>query len=85
MRYLSRVMQGLVAVIVTVHQAAVLLGLVAALVLGPLCFLLFKSGGGARRALVAIAVGVGAGLVTFSVSAHLLHVAPVDVEVVSLD
>ncbi len=78
-------MQGLVAVIVTVHQAAALLGIVAALVLGPLCFVLFKNGGGARRALVAAAIGLGAGLVAFGVSARLLHVAPLDLEVVSLD
>ncbi|MBI1946970.1 MAG: hypothetical protein HYS27_14840 [Deltaproteobacteria bacterium] len=78
-------MQGLVAVIVTVHQAAVLLGLVAALVLGPLWFALFKNGGGGRRLAVAALVGVGVGLITFGVSAHLLHVAPLDLEVVSLD
>lgn len=78
-------MQGLVAVIVTVHQAAAVLGIVATLVMGAVCFLLFKNGGGARRGVVAALVGVGCGLVTFGVSAHLLRVAPLDVEVVSLD
>ncbi len=78
-------MQGLVAVIVTVHQAALLLGLVATVIMGAVCFLLFKNGGGARRVLGAGLVGLGAGLVTFGVSAHLLRVAPLDVEVVSLD
>ncbi|MCC7069699.1 MAG: hypothetical protein IT383_00140 [Deltaproteobacteria bacterium] len=78
-------MQGLVAVIVTVHQAAVLLGVVALVVMGAVCFLLFKNGGGARRVVIAGLVGVGCGLVTFGVSAHLLRVAPLDVEVVSLD
>lgn len=78
-------MQGLVAVIVTVHQAAAVLGIVATLVMGAVCFLLFKNGGGARRGVVAALVGVGFGLVTFGVSAHLLRVAPLDVEVVSLD
>ena len=78
-------MQGLVAVIVTVHQVAVLLGAASGLALGLLSFVLFRAGGGARRAGIAVLLGVGAGLLTLGVSAHLLRVAPLDVEVVSLD
>ena len=78
-------MQGLVAVIVTVHPVAVLLGALAALALGLLSFALFRAGGPGRRVALAVVFGVGTGLITFFVSAHLLRVAPLDVEVVSVD
>lgn len=78
-------MQGLVAVIVTVHEIAALLGALSGLALGLLSFALFRAGGPVRRMAVAAAFGLGTGLVTFGASAHLLNVAPLDVEVVSLD
>lgn len=78
-------MQGLVAVIVTVHEIAVLLGVLSGLALGLLSFALFRAGGAGRRVVLALVFGLGTGLLTFGVSAHLLDVAPLDVEVVSLD
>lgn len=78
-------MQGLVAVIVTVHQLAVLLGALSGLVLGLLSWVLFRAGSPARRTALAAAFGLGTALLIFALSAHLLDVAPLDVEVVSVD
>lgn len=78
-------MQGLVAVIVTVHEVAVLLGALSGLALGLLSWVLFRSSSQGRRLAIAGALGLGTGLLTLGVSAHLLDVAPLDVEVVSVD
>ncbi|MCC7112595.1 MAG: hypothetical protein IT382_25110 [Deltaproteobacteria bacterium] len=78
-------MQGLVAVIVTVHELAVLLGALSGLVLGLLSWVLFRADSPTQRTALATTFDLDTDLLIFGLSAHLLDVAPLDVEVVSVD
>ena len=77
--------RGLVAVIVTVHELAVLLGLLVAGVIALLGAILVRSGSGLRRTVTILGFAAGAGLITFAVSSRLFEVSALDVEIVRLN
>jgi hypothetical protein len=70
---------GLVAFIVTLHEVAAGLGVIVALVLLVLGSFLLR---GSKKLAWVIAVSLGAGLITFGVTARILKVPALDVEVV---
>jgi hypothetical protein len=77
--------RGLVAVIVTVHELAVLLGLMVAVLVALLGTLLVRNGSSLKRVLTVAAFAIGGGLITFGVSSRLFQVSALDVEVVRLN
>lgn len=77
--------RGLVAVIVTVHELAVLLGLLVAVLVALLGAVLVRNGSSLKRVLTVGAFAIGGGLITFAVSSRLFEVSAVDVELVRLN
>lgn len=77
--------RGLVALIVTVHELAVLLGVLVGAVIALLGALLLRSGSTGRRVLRIGAFAIGGALITFSVTSRIFQVSAVDVEVVRIN
>lgn len=77
--------RGLVAVIVTVHELAVLLGLLVAIVIALLGALLVRNGSGLKRVATIGCFAIAGGLITFTVSSWLFKVRALDVEMVRLN
>ena len=74
--------RGLVAFIVTVHEAAAVLALLVAAIIAMLGLLLLRGVSPGRRALTIFAFTLGGAAITFAVTSHLFHVRALDVEVV---
>jgi hypothetical protein len=74
--------RGLVAFIVTLNEAAAVIGVLAAAIAALVGVLLFRKVPPFRRFLAITALGVGVGAVAFTVTARALHFTPLDVEVV---
>ncbi len=76
--------RGLVAVIVTVHEVALVLAVLLAVLIGLACLLLFRAQTPVKRNALALAFALGTGLLTYGITARLAEVRPLDVEVVRI-
>lgn len=74
--------RGLVAVIVTVHEVALVLALLLAAFTGLVSLLVFRNQNAGKRNALSLAFAVGVGLLCYGVGARLADVRPLDVEVV---
>jgi hypothetical protein len=74
--------RGLVAVIITVHETALILGGLVFAFIGLVSLLVFHKQPARRRTLLSLAFGLGCGLLAYGISARIAAVAPLDVEVV---
>ena len=77
--------RGLVALIVTVHELAVLLALVVGAVVALLGGLVVRNGSALKRVLTIGAFAVGGALITFGVASRILQVSALDIEVVRIN
>jgi hypothetical protein len=76
---------GLVAVIVTVHEAGVVLGALAFGLVASAAALLLRRLPIGRRTLAIVGFGLGAGLATHATTSRVARVTAVDVEIVRVD
>ena len=76
--------RGLVALIVTVHELAVLLALLVGAVLALLGALVLRNGSATKRVLTIGAFTIGGALITFSVTSRIFQVSALDVEIVRI-
>lgn len=74
--------RGLVAVIITVHEGAVALAALSAVLVGAAGILLLRRMPPRRRALTICAFAAGSALLTFATTSHWFDVHALDVEVV---
>ena len=77
--------RGLVALIVTVHELALLLSLLVCAVIALLGAVLVRSGSATKRALTIGAFAIGGALITFGVTSRIFQVSALDVEVVRIN
>ncbi len=76
--------RGLVALIITVHEFAALLALLAGAGIALLGAVLLRSGSSTKRILTIGALSLGGALITLGVTSRLFEVSAVDVEVIRI-
>jgi hypothetical protein len=74
--------RGLIAIIVTVHEIALVLGALAFAFVGLVSLLVFYKQVPWKRNALALVFGAGCGLLTYGVAARIAAVQPIDVEIV---
>ncbi len=74
--------RGLMTFIITVHELAVVLGVLVGALIAALGFLLLRNVSAGTRAVTVLAFALGSALITLALTSKLFHVSALDVEVV---